>query len=250
MAELEVKVRGDVPMNMHPAVIRPGAPDPVTAVATEALGIMYETYGTIEDAYRALVETADGERYQPGEVSKGIRHVDQGLRVVTGHEGDFVEAVTAAFERVAPRVDVRLAEMEKNRARIAAKVEEALGKPDDLAPEIRAHVRSIRGNAQQLKFLNDRIVAKDVRTVAAVLSAPPYLSGLTAANHETARNAAEANLAPDDYRQLKATEAAIEAVRLASSRFVERYGEAMSLAPTAKPDHRSKALLGRLRSGG
>src|SRR5690606_5951676 len=103
MAELETKVRADVPPTLHPGMVRPGAPDVVTAVATEALTIMYETYGAIEDTYRALVETSDGERYRPGEVTKGIRHDRGGLRVVTGREGEFTEAVTAAFERVTPR---------------------------------------------------------------------------------------------------------------------------------------------------
>lgn len=59
--------------------------------------------------------------------------------------------------------------MEYQRAALAKTVEESLGRPDELAAEIRAHLRGIKSGSQQLKFMSDRNRAGDVRTAAAVL---------------------------------------------------------------------------------
>jgi len=90
------------------------------------------------------------------------------------------------------------------------------------------------------------IEAEDKTTVAAILHAPAYLSGLTDEAHALARARAAAKFAALDSAQLDATDAAIRQVMNAGNAMVRRYGEVLALrsARAAKAASSLRTLAG------
>ena len=96
-----------------------------------------------------------------------------------------------------------------------------------LAQEVRSHVNSLSGKARNA-FVIEAIETNDKATVAAVLHAQPFLSGLDNTALGMLRERAAAKFAPVDSAQLAATTAAIEQVSNAVSLLLERYTKLLS----------------------
>jgi hypothetical protein len=94
-------------------------------------------------------------------------------------------------------------------------------------------------------FVAQAIDAGDLPTVAAILAAQPFLSGLSAKQAANARELAARKFAPVHYDQLVATEKVIDRVKAASQSFLGRFGKVLELrnSPKAKAD----AGLAKLR---
>jgi hypothetical protein len=202
----------------------------VFRAATATLRVLYETWARIEDTEAAL-----GAHLGDGSARRGHNR-----------EAEFVRAVEAAFGRAAARTDELMREMKANRAALAKRVEAAIAHGDaSLAAEIRAHVKSLATEADRLKAMSDAAAGLDRATLAAVVHAPPYLSGLSPRSHAAVRDAMVAAFAPQDAAQLATTDEVIAAVMSAGSRFVLRYGEALeSVRPAAEADRATEALKG------
>ncbi|MBS0254010.1 MAG: hypothetical protein JSS36_02070 [Proteobacteria bacterium] len=260
-------VRGDVPLDMHPDSLLGlsrtlSQPDTlglsVLSAAREALRLCYDCFGRLNDAERDLQAAAEPALRRQHPADKGGRtEVTGNVRMVNGtptrivDAEEFIEAADRAFKRVAPAVDRRVSELTRYRDTLASRVASAIDAPSRrtpeglaLASEVRAHVKALKQPAQRTKFVLDAIEAGDLLTVAAVLHAPPFLSGLDASIHATIRAKAAAKFAPIDSAQLEATEAAVDRVTHAGSMTLKRFGGVLQYrnAPIVKAAKSVRAL--------
>jgi hypothetical protein len=262
-------IRADVPLGLHPdSLLGIGEPlsaegtlgNNVLAAAREALRSGYDLFGRMNDAERDLQAMADParRRQHPAEKS-GRTELSGDIRMVKGKPTrvvdaeEFIAAAEKAFERVAPTIDRRVAELNGYQTTLATRVATALDHPARktpeglaLAAEVRSHVKAVKKPDERMKFVVQAIDQGDLPTVAAVLHAQPFLSGLDPVTHETLRARAAAKFAPVDSAQLAATEAAIAHVCNATSGLVKRVGEISALrqVPAAKAALSLKALEG------
>lgn len=262
-------VRGDVPLSMHPDALLTvsdtlNRPDTlginVLSAAREALRLNYDCYGRLNDAERDLQALAEPavRRQHPAdrgghtEVSSNVRMVGgKPTRVVDAAE--FITAAEQALARVSPAVDRRMAELKGYRDTLAQRVATALDLPARktpeglaLASEVRAHIKAMKQPAARGKFVLDAVEAGDLPTVAAVLHAPAFLSGLDAGTHALVRSRAAVRFAPVDSAQLDATEVAIAQVMASGSATTRRFGNVLALrtTPAVKAAKSVKALAG------
>ncbi|OCC24871.1 hypothetical protein MB02_05275 [Croceicoccus estronivorus] len=252
-------VRADVPISLHPdSLLGIGEPlategtlgTNVLAAAREALRSGYDLFGRMNDAERDLQAIADparrrqhpAERGGRSELSGDIRMVKgKPTRVVDAEE--FITSAEKAFDRVAPTIDRRVTELNGYRDTLATRVATALDHPTRktpeglaLAAEVRAHIKAVKKPDERTSFVAQAIDQGDLPTVAAVIHAQPFLSGLEPATHEMLRARAAAKFAPVDSAQLAATEAAIDHVCTSTSALVKRMGDISALrnVPAAK----------------
>jgi len=262
-------VRGDVPLGMHPDALLSvsdtlNRPDtlgiPALAAAREAMRLCYDCYGRLNDAERDLQAVAEPavRRQHPAdrgghtEVSGNVHMVNgKPTRIVDAEE--FITAAERALARVSPAVDRRMTELKGYRDALAQRVATALDLPARktpeglaLASEVRAHIKAMKQPAARGKFVLDAVEAGDLPTVAAVLHAPPFLSGLDAGTHALACSRAAARFAPVDSGQLEATEVAIAHVAAAGTTTTRRFGDVLALrtTPAVKAAKSVKALAG------
>ncbi len=157
-----------------------------------------------------------------------------------GHEDQYAEAAGRAFERVNKASDVRCKQLQRHRETLATRVAAAVDNPSrrsaeglSVASEIRAHLKSMAESKRPM-FLARATDAGDRTTVAAVLHAPPYLSGLTERQQTELRQRAARTFAPVDTEQLAATEATIERVDAARGCLIVRLDESQRFKNTPR----------------
>ena len=262
-------IRADVPISLHPDSllgigerldVQGTVGTNVLAAAREALRSGYDLFGRMNDAERDLQAMAEPARRRQHAAEKGGRteYTDnvrmkngKPTRVVDAEE--FIAAAEKAYARVAPTIDRRVAELNGYRDTLATRVATALDHPARktpeglaLAAEVRAHIKMVKKPDERMKFVAQAIDQGDLPTVAAVIHAQPFLSGLEPAAHETLRARAAAKFAPVDSAQLAATEAAINHVTTSTSALVKRLGDIVALrnVPAAKAALSLKALEG------
>src|SRR5207248_347561 len=120
----------------------------------------------------------------------------------TGNEEELAAAASTAFNRVAGAVDRRMAELKGCREALSEEVAGALRDPQGATlagvsqgQEIRNYVRALKPSERR-SFLVSAASSGDVRTVSAVMAAPPFLSGLSADDVVGLRKHAALALAP------------------------------------------------------
>lgn len=265
----DIPIRADTPATLHPDMLLPlagalevaGTPGlGAYASGRAALDEMSRSYTAIEGAQKALVAAATkpGRRTQtPGGRSRvaGDVRMDAGgvLRMYTGREHELAEAAQRAFDRAAAIVDRSVVSMKAQEKLLGQRVADALRDPRGSAPdgiavaqEVRAHMRNLK-DRERLDFLTRAVDAGDLRTVAAALAAPPYLSGLTAEHLAVARELAARRFAPTEHAQSLAVATAIERVKTAAGTFVGRYAKVVDLD---KANVAANAAIARLAQGG
>jgi hypothetical protein len=100
---------------------------------------------------------------------------------------------------------------------------------------------------ERTPFIVNAINEGDKATVAAILHAQPFLSGLTNLAHSNMRKQAAAKFAPLDYAQHEAATTAIEYVMQAGTALSTRYGKLMKAAqqsPMEAAAEKLKVLAG------
>lgn len=262
-------IRADVPITLHPdSLLGIGQPLEVEgtlgnnalAAAREGLRLCYDLFGRMNDAERDLQAIADPARRRQHPAERGGRtEYSDNVRMKNGRPTrvvdaeEFIVAAEKAFARVSPAIDRRLKELNGYRDTLETRVATALDHPARksaeglaLAAEVRAHIKGLKKDEDRARFVMQAVEAGDIPTVAAVLHAQPFLSGLAPAEHARLRAQAAAKFAPVDSAQLEATEAAINHVSASGSRLVGRFGEIVALrnAPAAKAALSIKALEG------
>ncbi len=265
----KVPVRGDVPMTLHPdSILGVGRalnqPDTLgmsaLSAAREALRSGYDLFGRMNDAERDLQAiVAPARRRQHPAAKNGRTDFSDNVRMKNGKPTrvvdaeDFIVAAEKAFDRVAPTIDRRVTELKGYRDTLATRVATSLDHPARktpeglaLAAEVRTHIKTMKKPDERTKFVVQAINQGDLPTVAAVLHAQPFLSGLEPATHEMLRTRAAAKFAPVDSAQLAATEAAIDHVCTSTSALVGRLATIRDMRnqPAAKAAKSLKALQG------
>ena len=233
----KIEVRHDVPIWMHPDSLMNhidtlNKDDTVgilaLSAAREALRICYEAYGRINDAEAAL------KNGRPSKVRGGDKLSDANsphlvnLTPTAEHEA-FVYAAERALTRIAPQVDRRVRELTGIQETLNKRVLAAMDEPNRMTPEglvlaqeVRSHVKALPRKARNA-FVVKAVALNDKATVAALLHAQPFLSGLDGAALGRLRQHAAVKFAPVDSAQLGATTAALEHVRNAVSLLFGRY---------------------------
>ncbi|MGH6678399.1 MAG: hypothetical protein ACREDL_05595, partial [Bradyrhizobium sp.] len=164
---------------------------------------------------------------------------------------ELANAAEAAWKRIAPIIDRKVKELNGTITvisnRVAAAIDEPTRKTPEgiaLATEVRNYVRALPLE-QRTAFINQAINDSDKATIAALLHAQPFLSGLSAQAHANMRKQAAAKFAPLDSGQYDAATSAIEYVTSAGSALSARYGKvmhSMRQTPVEKAADQLKAL--------
>lgn len=96
--------------------------------------------------------------------------------------------VDAAFSAITKRI-------EEAEAQLHSGIPGASG--GTMAAEVRAHVKALSNGTERMKFMRDRIAEGDTETVAAVLKAKPFLSGLNKAEADLLTHDVNVTAQPD-----------------------------------------------------
>ena len=184
------------PADYDPGVVE--GDSAVAASARSALGGLHAVWKEVGDVARnPSVPAPELARVAQGAVERALRRADKASETI----GREVKEAERALE-----------------AKIAPKVEGVI------ATEIRQHW------AQRLSGRGDKLgellaaVRQDVRTSGAILSAPAYLSGLSAEQFETVRAQAIEGHAQEEGAKLKGARRMGELVERASRRLIDELG--------------------------
>lgn len=222
---LTVPIRTDVPPSSHPEVIRG---DFITRE---------ENLGTLQTARNAMAAI-----YQNwGAINEAESKVKN--KIMLGPE------VHATVERVARKVDISLASLKQRREGLEKEITSALKVIDSHDPvnmEIRSHFKSLARSkpSSALAEINRLLNEGDRQTARAILSAPPYLSGLDQKNFEIIQKQARKLLHPNEQGLLEDIDTAIQRVEFSAGEFVKT----MSKKVRAYKDPDIK-ILSKLRGG-
>ena len=171
------------------------------------------------------------------DTEKSVKEVQSARRLVNGRPMEVAatskelgNAAEAAWKRVAPAIDRNVLELTGTQTVLANRVAEALDEPHRktpvgiaLASEVRGYVKALPLE-ERTPFIVNAVSEGDKATVAAVLHAQPFLSGLTPLAHSNLRKQAAAKFAPLDSAQHDAATTAIDYVTQAGSTLAVRYG--------------------------
>lgn len=239
-----VPIRPDVPIALHPGSLgniapvldKEGSPGArALALAQSALTIAYTSYAKVEDAVSSLP------------LGNEVRMVNgRPTQLSAGAIDELVSATDGASKRVLAAVQKNYEELEKISQTLGQQVAAAVDDPARKTPEglavateIRAHMKGLP-EAKRSAFAYSAVEAGDKQTVAAILHAPAYLSGLTDRQMATLRHRAELTYAPNESAQLEAVRSASDMLASAGSRLVERYSRVQAMASSDKANTRAK----------
>jgi hypothetical protein len=251
MSDQPISIRTNVPPSMHPDALA-NLSDTLTQkdtlginiwnVAREALGLCYQSYTMLNDTEKSVKEVQSQRRMVDGRPTE-----------VAATSKELANAAEASWKRIAPIIDRKVKELNGTLTvisnRVAAAIDEPTRKTAEgiaLATEVRNYVRALPLE-QRTAFVNQAINEGDKSTVAALLHAQPFLSGLTPLAHSNMRKQAAAKFAPLDSAQHDAATTAIEYVMQAGSALSARYGKvmhSMRQTPVEKAADQLKALAG------
>ena len=239
-----VEIRPNVPISLHPGSLGNIAPAlaqegtlgaRALSIAQTALTTSYTAYAKVEDAVGSLP------------LGNEVRMVNgRPTRLAAGAVDQLVSATEAASTRVLASVQKGFDDL----ANIERQLEEAVATAIDdpgrktpvglsVATEIRAHVKGL-SDTKRSSFAYAAVEAGDKQTVAALLHAPAYLSGLTDKQMTALRQRAAYAFAPTESAQLEAVSKASNMVAAAGSRLGERYARVQSMASADKASSRAK----------
>jgi hypothetical protein len=250
MSDQPTPIRTDVPPMMHPGSL--GNLEPVLNqqntlgaevfnVASDALKVCYEAFGQLQDAEKALKAAKPVQRLIDG----------RPMQVVVSDE--YADAAQKAWDRLAPAIDRKVKQLQGTSTVLATRVDAALDHaprktPEGiaLAAEVRAFCKSLPVT-ERTTFISEAINNDDKATIAALLHAQPFLSGLTPDAHANMRLRAAAKFAPLEHAQHQAATQAMERVMNAGSQLMLRYGKAMKMRND--PAVKAAAQVAKLANG-
>ena len=259
----DLPIRDDVPVSFHPKILSAFSADldvPGTIgsdgyhLALQSLATAYTNLGHIAEAEAELAEARKHNQAMPrGEESwtQKLANANRGRRpsLDGGMEEQFFAAASEAMiatmgvvERDQKRINQLADALEKN---VAEKLRHSSWTPT-LYGEVRAHVAKMTPE-ERFTFIRERIRADDLGSVAAILSAPPYLSGLDAENVALFREQAAAHFAPKDHAQAKAMRGLSERVSNALNGLSQRHLGYVN-ARDANPRVKAGKKLDKLRA--
>lgn len=246
-----VPILPNIPISLHPGSLGNIAPALAQegtvgarglSIAQAALTTAYTAYAKVEEAVGSL-PLGDEVRMVNGRPTK----------LAAGAVDELVAASDSASKRVLTVIQKNYDELSKIGQQLDEHIAAAIDDPArktpvglSVATEIRAHVKALP-DGKRATFAYAAVEAGDKQTVAALLHAPAYLSGLTDKQMAALRQRAAHAFAPTETTQLEAIRNASDMVAAAGSRLVERFGRVQAMASGAKASSRKKiAALGEV----
>ncbi len=214
--------------------------------AREALAELYNWYSDVEDV--------DSAFQQYGAKVGGAQYKLKGaFRTYHGSEEEIYNQAGKASERALTRASNSLNHTIETGDLLLKRLDKATDDPDRKTPtgiamatEIRNHVKGLP-EKQRLAFVQKAIRSFDNRTVAAVLKAPAYLSGIGEEAQRVLQLDAEKSWAPQDYEQFKAVQQIRETLEKGMGAITKRYHTlSLSLGPAAVAKENATTKLQRL----
>lgn len=263
-SRIEPNAKPGVPPSLDPGGLNPlasvlersGAGRRVLTAGQRALTAMHSAMAELDDAVRAVAGRHGRVTTQPRGMdvasshSGDVRHGKGGLRAFSGHEGQLVDAARQRFSAVGSAVQAQVDILDDARRDLDGVMASALvdsETPPVVAGEIRRHVARMEP-ADRLPFLHDRAVKGDKTTLAAVLNAPSYLSGIDEKTRDTITAEARARLTPEAHATNEAAARVYEHVRRAIDTFVGAYHD--TLAPLGSGEREVAGKIAALKGGG
>ena len=118
--------------------------------------------------------------------AKPVHRMINGRPQNVANPHDMADAAEKAWKRTAPQIDSAVTRMTKLQTALDTKVQEAVDDKSRLTPhgiaiasQVREHLKGLP-EGERLNWLRNAVEAGDKFTVSAILSAPHYLSGITA----------------------------------------------------------------------
>jgi hypothetical protein len=188
--------------------------------ATDAL---YEAFGAVEEVSRKLT-SASVDRMNPGQPRPPGRLVGNKFVPDHGHERELAAKAKKHFDNASAAYEAGMQRGRAAREALARRVAKAL-EPDSSQPhvdsEVRTHVRELP-ITKRTPFIFELVSSGEKRSVAAILHAPPYLSGLDQQDMRELHARAATKFAGDDYENLVAVEEALARAEAVGGSFVDR----------------------------
>lgn len=194
--ELMIPIRSDVPPDFHPNVIR-NHETPGGRLGADALAKIYESMGVLNDT-----EAEVTNKVALAKAAKPV--IDRTLARAKTQVGQLGQQV----EMYANEMNGKL--MEKRNAHQAA--------------EIRAHFKSLKGSFNDARQLVDD---GDRDAVAAILGAPPFLSGMSRETHAALRQYAAQRFEPHLLANVETASDALTRVMKAAHDFENKMAKKM-----------------------
>lgn len=239
----------DIPMQIHPNYIE--APhyeefasaspigSSVYTAAKAALSDVATLYGKIEATEMTLIKSA------PADGRKVLIPNPQGygpdmLITPEGSEHKYVGAVTKAYKGTLLRVTGKLNQMETTANHLTEQLNEVLkdtggftARSISIASEIRSHMRALPPERQH-DLMHEMINNNYKAGFAAILEAPPFLSGMSNQDLLEYKEIAQQTWAPETVQRLDTTRRLIGIVGNARQMLDTRYS--MSIARMSHED--------------
>jgi hypothetical protein len=156
------------------------------------------------------------------------RQMRETINTLVGSTANRTELARAAEARMAvvtKSFDAAVPALEQRRAAVEATITKTLaGQPDSHALAICAHFKQA---PERFADASKLISSGDARTAAALLNAPPYLSGLSPEQHDALRTAARVKFCPDQHGLSQDLERAIGTLKSVGSAVVKQVGGAI-----------------------
>lgn len=241
----QLKIRPDVPLDWHPDAlgnfarqldIEGTAGRAALRAAREGLANLYIAAGKVADTQKAMYVAIPKGTWRSGQPAPEGWRIGPGgkLRLASDREAQFAKAARQRFDATAGVFEHRLREVNSTYVLLADRVHKAVFHPEDSQPqsiavasEIRGHFKAIPSR-ERVPAVLAAIQSGDRQAAAAVLGAPPYLSGLDAKQIPTLRTAAEHQFAPIDREQYEAVGALSERLTAAATSFAKRFREILA----------------------
>ncbi|MBW7057843.1 hypothetical protein KY389_14355 [Paracoccus bogoriensis] len=224
----DIPVRSDISPEVHPGALArysevlnvEGTSGPSAfSLATGVLTEIYTSVGAVNDAVQAFEESGAGRQR---------RLVGGKVTEVTLPSDELITAVEARFNRSAKAVDTGIAWLRATAKSLEGTIAEMWDAPTNKT----AHANEVRAFASRqdsaLDFVRSRIEADDRSTVAAILLAPPFLSGLTDEQAKLLKRMAEERWCPVERRQADAVAAMTEHAIRASASLTAAYTKVLA----------------------
>lgn len=228
----------------------------VVGSARSALSAMHSAESELGAAMVAVAgrgsTTIDAQRGHT-HIRGDIRHTKGALRAFSGAEPELVDAANTRFASVAKSVDACLSRLSE----IQASVEDAIGKAMTdptiatsagaiVAGELRAYLRGLEPD-ERFAYAAKHASEGNLRSVAAILDAPPELSGLSSNQIDAIRNEAEKSVAPDLSKVKAAAAKARSLIESGGAGFAQRWRDSVNKLGPGQSD-RSSAVA-RVKGG-
>jgi hypothetical protein len=230
-------INTSVSPEVHPQVVSGLISDHVTkddalvATTRGALESIYKTLGSIAAARHELDELARSG-LQPTDSTRrlaehGLSRMVGGRQTVTTPHNQLVEAGNKAIEVASGKADHAYGQLQKAEAALELSITDGLRDlafGQQVAVETRAMLRGEQDPAKRLGMVMSAAQKGDLPMVAAILSAPAYLSGLTDEQRTLVRETAAHAVVPQLKARRDAARKAQELLRRAGGHLIEELG--------------------------